>query len=93
MKYLATFVGRTRGAIGIFYPISTEVEAETPEAAELKLYDTHEHIQGLRFVELNSEDARERIECTRPGTPGHHGCGLCLAHNKLRAECGCLLWK
>lgn len=51
MKYLAQFVGRTRGAIGIFYPCEVTVEAANQEAARLKLYDTHEHIQGLVLTE------------------------------------------
>lgn len=52
MKYKARFVGRKLGAIGIFYPIETVVEAETMQAAKLKLCDSYEHIQGLAFTEI-----------------------------------------
>ena len=36
--------GRKVGAIGIFYPDSVNVAAETPEEALLKAYETHEHL-------------------------------------------------
>lgn len=45
--YLARFQGRRMGGIGISYHIEKFVEADTPEAARLKLYETHEHISGL----------------------------------------------
>jgi hypothetical protein len=55
MLYTATFVGRTRGAIGIFYPITTEVEGETPEQAVLNLYQRFEHISRLTLTPKESE--------------------------------------
>jgi len=42
MKYKATFVGRARNAIGIFYPITDTVEAETEKEAFEKLGETYE---------------------------------------------------
>lgn len=55
MRYTATFVGRTVGAIGTCYPITTKVEAPDMPAAERALYERYEHIQGLRFVPLEPE--------------------------------------
>ena len=49
--YTAKFTGRKVGAIGIFYPITTTVQAENEEAARLKLYDKYEHIMGLKLTE------------------------------------------
>lgn len=46
MKYRIEFNGRTIGAIGIFYNIVLEVEAENELAARWKAYETHEHIAG-----------------------------------------------
>lgn len=45
-QYRVKFTGRTRGAIGIFYPIALDVEAPDPESALLACYDTHEHIHN-----------------------------------------------
>ena len=45
--------GRKVGAIGIFYPGSVTVAAETPEAALLKAYETYEH---LMFVTVLAAD-------------------------------------
>jgi hypothetical protein len=52
MRYRADFWGRTIGAIGVTFHYVVEVEADNPEAARLKLYDTHEHISGLRLTPL-----------------------------------------
>lgn len=38
-SYRATFTGRTRGAIGIVYPIRTICHGETEEQARLSLYE------------------------------------------------------
>lgn len=51
-KYHATFNGRLKGAIGIFYAIRAFTEGETKAAAEMKLYEAYEHIQGLRLDPL-----------------------------------------
>ena len=45
--YNATFTGRTRGAIGKFYPIRTTVSGENKEKARHNLYDRYEHISNL----------------------------------------------
>ena len=50
MTYTAHFYGRTKGAIGVFYWIDTEVEASTADAARLALYDRFEHISGLTLT-------------------------------------------
>ena len=47
MKYLACFQGKERGAIGKSSYFNITVEADDEEAARLKLYDTHEHIERL----------------------------------------------
>jgi hypothetical protein len=41
-RYRVTFEGRAKGAIGIFYPITLHISAESEEAARLKVYDTHD---------------------------------------------------
>ena len=50
MKYVLTFHGRQVGAIGDFGDFRVELEADSPEHAALKIYETHEHIGP----ELNS---------------------------------------
>jgi hypothetical protein len=50
--YKATFMGRQKGAIGIFYKITDTVEADNREDANLKLYDNYEHISLLQLVEV-----------------------------------------
>jgi hypothetical protein len=47
VTYIARFYGRTKGAIGIFYWITAEVDGADPDAARLALYDRYEHIQRL----------------------------------------------
>jgi hypothetical protein len=49
-KFTYKFIGRTRGAIGIFYPITATVEAEQEADAILRLYDNYEHIQQRRLI-------------------------------------------
>ena len=60
-KYHAEFIGRTRGAIGIFYTIRTFVEGDTPDAARMALYERYEHIQGLSMMELPIRYVATRI--------------------------------
>ncbi len=55
-KYMCTFSGRQKGAIGIFHRCSDVVEAENPEQAREKLYDKWEHISGLRVEELPTHE-------------------------------------
>jgi hypothetical protein len=52
VRYRAEFWGRTIGAIGVTSRYVVEVEADNLEAARLKLYDTYEHISGLRLTPL-----------------------------------------
>lgn len=52
MKYHARFTGRTKGAIGIFYPIQCFVEGYDDHAAHVALYADYEHISGLRLLAL-----------------------------------------
>jgi len=46
--WIVSFVGRQAGAIGITYPITETIEAETEEAARLAMYDRYEHISGFK---------------------------------------------
>lgn len=65
MRYSARFTGRTKGAIGIFSAFSKEVEGATLKEAIENLYETHEHIQGLRMRPLGRftrEELEEPIE-------------------------------
>ncbi len=48
--FRASFKGREIGAIGIFYPISTTVEAKNKEEAKRKLYDRYEHLTGVKLT-------------------------------------------
>tara|TARA_R110002020_G_scaffold18907_1_gene65280 strand:+ start:567 stop:749 length:183 start_codon:yes stop_codon:yes gene_type:complete len=48
--------GRRVGAIGVFYPDSVDVVAETPEEALLKAYETHEHLTMVTVEEKNKND-------------------------------------
>lgn len=49
-KYTFSFYGKLAGAIGISYMHTVTVEAKTQEEAELKLYETHDHIQQCQCV-------------------------------------------
>lgn len=76
-KYTARFTGRLSGAIGCFHSCTVEIEAENEEAARLKLYDTHDHIQGLRL-----EEQKEKTRQTPPpesGSMRHFGADRGLA--------------
>ena len=53
--YHCKFHGKLAGAIGISYAHIVTVQAETPEAANLKLYDTHDHIMHLEITEVKPE--------------------------------------
>jgi len=44
MKYQVSFRGRRVGAIGVFQDFRIEVEADSPEEVERKLYEKYEHI-------------------------------------------------
>lgn len=43
-----SFIGRKKGAIGVFFKIREKVIAENLEAAILKLYDKYEHITQIK---------------------------------------------
>lgn len=60
MTYQAKFTGRTVGAIGIFYPITTTVDGDNEDDARLRLYDRFDHIMGLKLTPIESEVADER---------------------------------
>ena len=49
-KYKACFNGREAGAIGEFASFNVIVEAPTIPEAELRLYNTHEHITSLLWL-------------------------------------------
>ena len=48
-EYRMKFVGREKGAIGIFYPMDITLVADCPDSAREKLYDRYEHIQHLEM--------------------------------------------
>lgn len=76
MRYHARFHGRTKGAIGFFYPLNAFVEADTADAAHLKLYDTFEHITLLRLTpQPEQPEQTDNEECDRcNGRPAKGDC-------------------
>ena len=57
-KYTFDIHAREIGAIGIWQNFTVSVVAENQEKAELRLYDTHDHIHGKKLVkteEVNSD--------------------------------------
>ncbi len=48
--------GRRAGAQGIFYPDSVIVQANSPLAAHMKAYDTHEHLMFIDVTELDESN-------------------------------------
>lgn len=55
MKYTFQFMGRLIGALGIKTIHTVTVDADTEEAARLKLYDTHEHIGPIFSVKVKTD--------------------------------------
>ena len=51
--YLVNFTGRKAGAIGVMRPCAVKVRAESPNDAHMRIYDTHEHITGVRVDEIS----------------------------------------
>ena len=58
-KYRCFFVGRQAGAQGLFGRFVVTVLANSVEEANLKLYDTHEHISMPRFQVRVGEEWKE----------------------------------
>ena len=54
-KITIEFYGCTKGSIGAFYTIHASIEAETKEDVILKLYDKYEHIQQVKFIEIEKK--------------------------------------
>lgn len=52
MKYTVKGYGRLVGAIGRMHPITHEVEADSPESALLKTYDTYDHLSGVSITPI-----------------------------------------
>ena len=50
--YQAKFTGRTLGAIGIFYKITTTAKGNTEAEARENLYQHYEHLSGLTLKEI-----------------------------------------
>jgi hypothetical protein len=49
--FVVNIYGRERGAIGIFYPIEWEVEAENEESARQMVYENDKYEpQYIRFI-------------------------------------------
>ncbi len=55
MKFRCWFNGRRVGAIGITYACCVDVEHPTADAESirLKVYETHDHISGLRILQVD----------------------------------------
>ena len=55
-KFVCTFLGKKRGAIGVSDHYTIEVTAADTSGARLACYDTHEHIwgglQGIHVKEM-----------------------------------------
>lgn len=51
-RYTLAFNARTIGALGIWSDYQRTVDAPTEDAARLRLYETHEHISGVRVVKV-----------------------------------------
>lgn len=65
MRYSASFIGCTRGAIGIHHRIGTSVEATSPENARYKLYEAYDHIQDLMLTDANGVKSKpEKVSAT-----------------------------
>lgn len=58
-RYTFAFTGRVKGAIGAFHGCTQTVEAGTREAAELKLYDTHDHVHLPRLIDFRAPSMPE----------------------------------
>ena len=78
--------GRKVGAPGSFYGGSVTVEAESPEAARLKAYETHEHLAGVR---VDGKGLGKCPMCGEYGRPGKMlNAGQWVAcHLVLKARC------
>lgn len=50
MKYIASFVGRKVGAIGVTYPIAAETHGKNQDEARINLYDRYECISCLKLT-------------------------------------------
>jgi hypothetical protein len=53
--WLIAFSGKTKGAIGAFQNCAEEVEADSSEAAVLKLYDKYEHVLVNSVIDQTKE--------------------------------------
>ena len=62
ITYKAKFVGRTVGAIGIKYEITTTVTAENKEAAHLALYDRFDHISCLQLEPIDQAACEKNLK-------------------------------
>lgn len=67
--YNATFTGRTRGAIGKFYKITTTVVAKDVHHATVKLYEKYEHLANLKLTKkrATSRDPNRSYDTTIGG--------------------------
>lgn len=58
-KYRCLFYGRKVGAIGVEGFHCRDVMADSPQAARLALYATHEHISGLRVIDNDTQEVTQ----------------------------------
>jgi hypothetical protein len=61
--YLARFLGRHKGAIGIMHQCRVTVVAKDPVEARLQLYESYEHIHGLALT-ITHIDGKPVDQCT-----------------------------
>ena len=51
-NFLANFVGKRVGAIGVSYSVTENFSGENQEEAHLSIYDKYEHLQFLQMAEV-----------------------------------------
>jgi len=72
-KYKACFKGREVGAIGVYSHFNVDVEADNIPEAELKLYETHDHIDtGILWL----WKGKQTVKHFRTGDHKPKGCDV-----------------
>lgn len=76
MRYWATFKGTLKGALGIRYFHSRMCEGATPEAAQVSLYTTHEHISDLKLCYVGDGSRAKAGDTLEPLTDSEKPTGI-----------------
>ena len=71
IKYTACFRGRRAGAVGAMSWFNVDIEANSEEEAQAKLYDTHEHFIGLFWLWPGKQTVKEHDGNAHARTKGH----------------------